>query len=387
MSRMSRRSTLRLSILFITMMAVCAASACVAAAGENEVVILYMNDVHGRLESFKAPDSDALIGGLIKLATLVEDIAGEKAGNVIILNAGDALHGTNIANLFEGRPMVEALEAIGVDAMAIGNHEFNYGQSVLQKMAEEASFTFLSANTIQVDTRRALFPGALILPVDGMRIGIFGLTPIDTPTVTHPKNVEGLEFLDPIRVSSWMVPYLRDYEKVDLVIGLTHIGYDDDRLLASKVPGIDIIVGGHSHTRLEQPDKVGSTVIVQSGEHGESLGNLEVSCENGKVTDYVGSLIPCAPEVVEDSRIGEIIRTYNKELEAKLSEVIGEAATALDGERANVRTRETNLGNLVADVMRQAGAADIALTNGGGLRASIKAGSITVGDVFTVLPF
>ena len=102
-----------------------------AAADENEIVILYMNDIHGRLESSKAADSDVLVGGMIKLATLVQDIVGEKAGSVIILNAGDALHGTNIVNLFEGVPMVEALEAIGVDAMAIGNHEFNYGQSVL----------------------------------------------------------------------------------------------------------------------------------------------------------------------------------------------------------------------------------------------------------------
>lgn len=387
MLRMPRRSSLRLPILVAVMMIVCAASVCVAAAGENEVIILYMNDIHGRLESFKAPDSDALIGGVIKLATLVEDIIGEKAGNVIILNAGDSLHGTNIVNLFEGTPVVEALKAIGVDAMAIGNHEFNYGQSVLLKRAEEASFTFLSANTIQTDSRRALFPGAVILPVGGKRIGIFGLTPIDTPTVTHPKNVEGLEFLDPIRVSSWMVSYLRNQEKVDLVIGLTHIGCDDDRLLASKVPGIDVIVGGHSHTRLDQPEMVGNTIIVQSGEHAESLGSLEVSYENGTVTDYAGALIPCGPEVVEDSGIGEIIRTYNKELEAKLSEVIGEAADVLDGERANVRTKETNLGNLVADVMREAGAADIALTNGGGLRASINAGPITVGDIFNVLPF
>jgi 5'-nucleotidase/UDP-sugar diphosphatase len=261
-------------MLGANIMFLCVSSVCVAAAGEDEVVILYMNDIHGRLESFKAADSDALVGGVIKLATLVEDIVGEKAGNVIILNAGDALHGTNIVNLFEGTPMVEALGAIGVDAMAIGNHEFNYGQSVLLKRAEEANFTFLSANTIQADSRRVLFPGALILSVGGKRIGIFGLTPIDTPTVTHPKNVEGLEFLDPIRVSSWMVPYLRDQEKVDLVIGLTHIGYDDDRLLASKVPGIDIIVGGHSHTKL---DKL-LVVPCQTGRRFLAENQLDILC-------------------------------------------------------------------------------------------------------------
>lgn len=387
MLRMSRKKRFCLPVLVAVLIIVCAAYVSVAAASGDDVVILYMNDIHGRLESFKPQDSDVPVGGLVKLATLVEDIIGKKASNVIILNAGDSLHGTNIVNLFEGKPMVEALEAIGVNAMAVGNHEFNYGRTVLLERAEEANFTFLSANTIEADSRRALFPGAVILPVGEKRIGIFGLTPFDTPTVTHPKNVEGLEFLDPIAVSSWMVPYLRNQEKVDLVIGLTHIGYDDDRLLASRVPGIDIIVGGHSHTKLDKPEAVGGTIIVQSGEHAEALGSLEVSYEDGKVTDYVGALILCGPEIAEDSRVGKIIGTYNKELEAKLSEVIGEAATVLDGERANVRTRETNLGNLVTDVMRAAGSADIALTNGGGLRASINAGPVTVGDVFNVLPF
>jgi 2',3'-cyclic-nucleotide 2'-phosphodiesterase (5'-nucleotidase family) len=387
MLRMSRKRGLRLPVVLVAMIIVCAAYVSIAAAAENGVVILYMNDVHGRLESFKPQGEDVPLGGLIKLATLVEDIVGDDADSVVILNAGDSLHGTNLVNLFEGKPMVEALEAIGVDAMAIGNHEFNYGQVTLLKRAEEAKFVFLSANTIEAGTRRALFPGAVILPVGGKRVGIFGLTPVDTPTVTHPKNVEGLEFLDPIKVSSWMVPYLRDQEKVDLVIGLTHIGYDDDLLLAAKVPGIDVIVGGHSHTRLDQPEKVGGTIIVQSGEYAQALGSLEVSHQDGKITDYAGALIPCAPEVVDDSEIGEIIRTYNKELEVKLGEVIGEAVLALDGERANVRTKETNLGNLVADVMCDAGSADIALTNGGGLRASINAGPITVGDVFNVLPF
>ena len=209
MLRMSRKRGLRLPVVVVAMIIVCAAYVSIAAAAENGVVILYMNDVHGRLESFKGQD-DAPIGGLIKLATLVEDIVGEKGDNVIILNAGDALHGTNIVNLFEGKPMVEALKAIGVDAMAVGNHEFNFGQAALLKRAEEAKFVFLSANTIAADSRRALFPGAVILPVDGKRVGIFGLTTVDTPTVTHPKNVEGLEFLDPIKVSSWMVPYLRN---------------------------------------------------------------------------------------------------------------------------------------------------------------------------------
>jgi 2',3'-cyclic-nucleotide 2'-phosphodiesterase (5'-nucleotidase family) len=382
-----KRKSLSLLALLLVFAVLCVQSPCLAADSQDGLVILYMNDVHGRLESFQVEGYGEPIGGLVKLATLVEDIVRENPGRVIILNAGDSIHGTSVVNLFEGKPMVEALEAMGVAAMAMGNHEFNYGPSILLKTAEEADFAFLSANTIQADTGRALFPGALILDVGGQRIGVFGLTTPETPTSTHPKNVQGLEFLDPIRVSGWMVPYLRDQEKVDLVIGLTHIGYEYDRLLAGEVSGIDVIVGGHSHTRLDKPEVVADTIIVQTGRHAEFLGHLEVSYGDKGVSKHSGTLIHVGPEVADNSKIAEIISKYNKKSEAELSKVIGEAAVYLDEEGGNVRTRETNLGNFVADAMREAIAADIALMNGGGIRVSINKGPITIGDVFSVLPF
>ena len=155
MLRISKKKGLRLPILVVAMVIVCTTCISFPASAGNDVVILYMNDIHGRLESFKPQDAEVPLGGLIKLATLIEDIVGENADNVIVLNAGDSLHGTNIVNLFEGRPMVEALESIGTDAMAIGNHEFNYGQAALLKRADEAKFAFLSANTVDsiVDVR------------------------------------------------------------------------------------------------------------------------------------------------------------------------------------------------------------------------------------------
>ncbi|MCR4401342.1 MAG: 5'-nucleotidase C-terminal domain-containing protein [Firmicutes bacterium] len=358
-----------------------------AAPASGHIVILYTNDVHGRLEAFKPSGSNEAIGGMIKLATLVEDIVAKEGENVLILNAGDSIHGTNIVNLFEGKSMIEVMEAVGVQAMAVGNHEFNYGQPVLLERANEADFPFLSANTIRVIDGRAILPGVLIVTVDGIRVGILGLSPLDTYTSTHPKNVVGLEFVDPIRVAGWMVPFLREQEGVDIVIALSHIGYEEDKKLASAVPGIDVIVGGHSHTRLEKPEKVGGTIIVSAGEHARDLGKLEITVENGIVTAFSGGLVPVAAGVAEDNEVKAIVAGYQKQLEERLSAVVGESMVTLDGERAHVRTRETNLGNLVADVMRAAGQADIALTNGGGIRASMDKGPITVGEIFTVLPF
>lgn len=389
MSSFSLRSRriLGIGILALVLSAICVLPAVAAPSASGRIVILYTNDVHGRLEAFKPSGANEPVGGMTRLATLVEDIVAKEGKNVLILNAGDSIHGTNIVNLFNGKSMVEVMEAVGVEAMAVGNHEFNYGQPVLLERAEEADFPFLSANTIKVNDGRALLPGVLILTVDGVRVGIFGLSPLDTYTSTHPKNVVGLEFVDPIRVASWMVPFLREQEKVDLVIALTHIGYEDDRRLAAAVPGIDVIVGGHSHTRLEKPEKVGDTIIVSAGEYAKDLGRLDITVEDGKVTAFSGELVPVAADVPDNARVGGIVATYKKQLEEKLSVVVGESLVTLDGERANVRTRETNLGNLIADMMREAGQADIALTNGGGIRASIDKGPITVGEIFTTLPF
>ncbi|HHY32527.1 MAG TPA: multifunctional 2',3'-cyclic-nucleotide 2'-phosphodiesterase/5'-nucleotidase/3'-nucleotidase [Firmicutes bacterium] len=381
------RKLVGVGMLVFLLSLLCALPAVAAQSASGHIVILYSNDIHGRLESFKPSGSDQAMGGVVKLATLVEDVVKREGKNVLILNAGDSIHGTNIVNLFEGKPMVEALEAVGVEAMAVGNHEFNYGQPVLLERAQEAGFPFLSANTIQEKDGRALLPGVLIVSVGSIRVGILGLSPLDTYTSTHPKNVQGLEFVDPIRIASWMVPFLREQENVDLVIALTHIGYEDDKRLAAAVPGIDIIVGGHSHTKLEKPEKVGDTIIVQAGEYAQYLGRLDVTVEGGKVTTFAGELLPVGADVADDPAVGAIVSTYGSQLDEKLSVVVGESLVPLDGERSNVRTRETNLGNLVADIMREAGQADIGFTNGGGIRASIDAGPITVGEIFTTLPF
>ncbi len=384
---MRSRRFLGIWIFVLVLSALCVLPAMAASSAGGRIVILYTNDVHGRLEAFKPSGGNEPLGGLTKLATLVDDIVAREGKSVLILNAGDSIHGTNLVNLFNGKSMVEVMEAVGIQAMAVGNHEFNYGQPVLLERAGEADFPFLSANAIKVDGGRALLPGVVILPVGGVRLGIFGLSPLDTYTSTHPKNVVGLEFMNPIQVASWMVPYLREQEKVDLVVALTHIGFDDDRRLAAAVPGIDVIVGGHSHTRLEKPEKVGGTIIVSAGEYAKDLGRLDVTVEAGKVAAFSGELIPVAAGVADSAGVGAIVATYKKELEEKLSVVVGESLVALDGERANVRTRETNLGDLIADMMRQAGQADIALTNGGGIRASIDKGPVAVGEIFTALPF
>lgn len=369
-------------MLVITLLVV--SSGLVAQAADT-LVILHTNDTHARLEPF-APASDAApIGGMIRIATLVDELREDNRKNVLLLDAGDAWHGTNIANMFEGRPVVEVMNLMVYDAMTLGNHDFNYGQTALAERQEEAVFPVLAANVLRETTGEPIGFSAVIKPIGDLKVGIIGLTTPDTPFVTHPKNVVGLTLDDPIERAKSLAGYLRP--QVDVVIALTHLGIDADEELAAAVPEIDVIVGGHSHTRIEEPVVVGSTYIVQAGEHAQELGYLEITVEGGQVTDVSRKLVPVDAEVVDHADATKVVEKWGQELKEKLGQKVGTAAILLDGERANVRTQETNLGDLVTDIMRKTVDADLAVNNGGGIRASINAGPITIGDIYTVLPF
>ena len=171
------------------------------------------------------------------------------------------------------------------------------------------------------------------------------------------------------------------------MIALSHLGYAKDQELAMAVPEFDVIVGGHSHTRLETAQEVNGVILVQAHEYANNVGFLRLEVEGKDIVSYDGFLIPVSPDVAKDNRIQHIIDKWNSELQQRLGTVIGSSAIDWNGEREYVRTQETNLGNLVADVIRSAVDADIAVTNGGGIRASIHAGDIRVADVYNTLPF
>lgn len=351
----------------------------------DTLVILHTNDTHARLEPFKPWGAEQEVGGQVRLASLVEEVRAEYPGKVLLLDAGDAWHGTNIANVFQGESVVEVMNAMGYDAMVLGNHDFNYGQEVLAERMAQAEFPVLAANVIKEATGEVVGTSALLKTVGGVKVGIIGLSTPDTPVVTHPKNVEGLVFADPVERAQSLVSYLEP--KVDLIIALTHLGLAADKELAEAVPGIDVIVGGHSHTRLAAPVIVGNTYIVQAGEHTEALGYLELTIDNGEITGFARRLLPVTAQTPEQPVVADIVAKWGAELNAKMEQVVGTAAVGLDGERGQVRTRETNLGNLITDIMRETVGADVAVNNGGGIRASINEGPITVGEVYTVLPF
>jgi 2',3'-cyclic-nucleotide 2'-phosphodiesterase (5'-nucleotidase family) len=345
-----------------------------------DIRILHVNDFHGFVEPYKPIGSDELLGGITYLSNRVEELRKEKPS--LLLSAGDMIQGHNWANLFKGESVIELMNAMGFDAMVVGNHEFDFGQETLRERISEAKFPILGANLERVSGLKPY----VLKDLSGVRIAIIGLVTEDVPAITHPRNVEGLKFSSSIETAERFVKELR--EKVDLLIILSHMGYPVDRMLAEKVEGIDVIVGGHTHTKISQPVYVKNTVIVQAWENGKALGILDLTIKDRKIIGYRGHLEEIKPEMgKENQTIQEIVKKYNQKMDAVLDQKIGETEVDLDGERRNVRRKETNFGNLIADIVRQASGADMAIINGGGIRASIRNGEIRVKDIYTALPF
>jgi len=341
--------------------------------------ILHTNDTHGRIEEGSYAGM-----GFPKVATLVKQHRSE--GDVLLLDAGDTFHGQTIVNLNEGEAAVRIMNEMGYDAMTLGNHDFNFGQERIKELEEMANFPVIAAN---LDPQ--LVEPYTIKEIAGVKVGIFGLATPETTYKTHPKNVEGLTFVNPYEVAEEMVSELAG--QTDMIIALSHLGLSEgseytSRGVAENVSGIDVIIDGHSHTVLEEGLMVNGTLIAQAGEYDKNLGVVDVTVSEGEVTAQA-SLITKeeAADVEKDEAVLSVIEEVQAANEEITSTVVGKTAVELNGEREFVRSGETNMGNLVADSMLTKTEADVAITNGGGIRASIDEGEVTKGEVITVLPF
>ena len=372
-----KKGILKVSFVFLLVIALSTG----VIAADMEFTILHTNDTHGRVEEGKYAGM-----GFAKISSIVEDYRSKK-NNVLLLDAGDTFHGQTIVNLNEGESTVKILNKMGYDAMAVGNHDFNYGQERLKELNEMTDFPILGAN---LDPE--LVDSYIIKDINGFKVGIFGLATPETTFKTHPKNVKGLTFEDPVEVSRDMVEKLQD--KTDMIIALSHLGMSEGSKhtsteVAKKVKGIDLIVDGHSHHVLKEGKKVNNTLIVQAGEYDKNVGIVNVKVSDIKIAEMNAELFTKkeAAEIKPDQDVLDLIAEIKDQNDKITSEVIGKTAVVLNGERAEVRTGETNLGDLITDAMLDAVDADVAITNGGGIRASIDKGKVTRGEVITVLPF
>ncbi|ASW42439.1 5'-nucleotidase C-terminal domain-containing protein [Clostridium isatidis] len=356
--------------------------------GSVDITILHTNDTHGRVKA------DSSIIGIDTISAIKKSI-----NNSILVDVGDTLHGLPFATMNKGEDIVALMKLAGYDVMTPGNHDFNYGYERLLELADMAStglnsFPIISANVIKDNT--TLLDANYIKEVDGVKLGFFGLTTPETAFKTNPNNVKGLEFASPIESAKKQVEELKA-KGADIIVALAHIGTDESSeivstMIAKEVEGIDIIIDGHSHSNYPTGFEADNgTLIVSTGEYGANLGQVIITFnkDTNKITNKIASLIPKATAATQnpDEIVAQKIEEINEAQNAILSKVVGVSKVVLDGARENVRTGETNLGNLITDAMLYVTGAEIAITNGGGIRATINAGEITKQDVVSVLPF
>ena len=359
-----------------------------------ELTILHTNDLHAHYDPFE-PWGEPVQGGVARLSTAIEKIRDDEE-HVLLLDAGDQFQGTLFYTVGGANVVADVMNALEYDAMCIGNHEFDSGPAELADFIGLADFPVLSANTdaaADANLAASVLPLALYR-VDEEPIAVIGLTTEHTASASSPGP--HVTFGDAIETAQSTVDSVASMG-VDVIIALTHLGYDRDLELAHRVDGIDVIVGGHSHTALDPYPTVTESasgepvLVVTAHEWGKQLGRLDVRfTDNGVVESFSGQPIPIDSSIAEDEGMLRILDRYRPEIDALMTRVVGDAGVTLAADRDEVRAHETNLGNVICDALlwkTKGLGATIAIQNGGGIRASIPAGDVTMGQVLEVLPF
>ncbi|MGP2493721.1 5'-nucleotidase C-terminal domain-containing protein [Mesorhizobium sp. PUT5] len=385
-----------------------------AAFADYTLHILHINDWHSRIESNNAYESTCsaeeetkgeCIGGAARLVTAIAQERKKLEGqNVLLLNGGDNFQGSLFYNTYKGKAEAEFLNQMGFDAMTVGNHEFDDGEDALAPFLDVIRFPVLSAN---VKASAAAKVGdrikpSVVLEVGGQKIGIVGAVTTDTPEIAAPGPNITIE--DDVRTITAEVEKLKA-EGVDKIIALTHVGYPRDKEAIARIPGVDVVVGGHTHsllsntdpkaegpypTMIDNPDGY-KVPVTQAASYSKYLGEFKVVFDDdGVVKEAVGDPIHLDKSIEPDPGVLARIKELAAPIEELKAQKVGETTEAVDGSRENCRVRECAMGNLVSDAVLErvkGQGVGIVLSNGGNLRASIDAGPVTMGEVLTVLPF
>lgn len=368
------------------------------ASNVTTLYILHTNDTHGRVIGDSTPGEDGKPVdqgsiGYARYKAIIDALDAANDGNVLVFDAGDTVHGTNFASLSKGQSVIRLMNDMGLDAMAIGNHDFNYGFDELQIMQKEADFPILASNIVKEGTDEKVFESNKVFEVGDLKIGVFALSTPETKVKSSPVNTEGLEFADVSAIAEAEVASLNE-QGVDAIILLSHLGLDLESDVTTKtvldnVEGIDLAIDGHSHHSLPEGEAYNDSLIVMGGNYLENVGLVTMTFTDGELTDTTAEHITFAEaaQYEQDEDILASIAAIEEENQRYTAVDVAESSVVLEGEREDVRSRETNLADLITDSMLHVTGADAVMTNGGGIRASINSGMITMGDLLTVLPF
>ncbi len=399
-----------LSLVLALAMMLCAfAPAMAEGALAGKLVILHTNDIHGRAVA------DAESFGYARIAQLKKNLQAQGA-EVLLVDAGDFSQGTPLVNLGYGKNAVEFMNIAGYDLATLGNHEFDWGSDNMEQNMANAKFAVICANLTRAADGTLVFPANKIYETAIGKVGFFGLDTPETMTKTHPDKVKGISFAQGEELFNVAQAQVAELEAAgcELIVCLGHLGEDDESTgnrsidLLEKVTGIDLFIDGHSHTTIDGGVMNGETLRTSTGNYAEAIGyvvaekvtedevtsialnaGLWTIAENDEAAMVLGNGLAI------DEEVAAVVNTINDAVEAELSAAFAKTEVLLDGNRApGVRTQETNLGDFAADSILWAAKqalgedkVDAALTNGGGIRASIEIGDVTMKDMKTVFPF
>ncbi len=387
-----------LSLAMVLGLSVYAPASTVEAADmSGKLVVIHTNDMHGHFEK----DAESGCLGMSSVAALKGYY--EKLGaNVLLLDAGDFSQGTNLVNYYKGLNSIYFMNAAGYDAVSLGNHEFDFGLDSLKAMAEAADFPILDANVISKETGLPYLDDNEIFNFGDMKVGVFGLDTPETQTKSSPKNVKDVTFLDGAELyacAQAQVDFLEEQD-CDYIICIGHLGQDAESEgkrsfdVLNAVNGIDLFVDGHSHTKLSEGMDYNKTKIVSTGEY---LSNIGVVVYDGKKTE--ATLVNDLYHVGGCPSMDEFVASFDKVVDEAYAGTFATTLNQLNGQRSpGVRTQETNLGDFSADAYKYTAETyvaengldmviDGAVQNGGGIRATIEAGDISMDTLYTVFPY
>ncbi len=354
----------------------------------TKLLILHTNDMHAQYVPQKAfwveGDVKPLIGGFGALDAYIT-LEREKGLPTLLMDAGDLMTGTPLSDIeddgVKGGALLKMMDDMGYDIMTLGNHDFDNGQENVAKFYELVSFPIVNANLLKEG--KIIAPSSYeILEVAGVKVGVVGLMTKYFHEVVLKSRVEGLEL---VSLPEAVKGIVREIDPLtDLIILLAHAGVEENKELAREIPGVDIIIGGHMHARLEEPVIENGVIILQTGSKTSNLGILEIVVQGDSVSEYKGELIPLW---VDSITVATQLATKIKGFEDDILKMYGDTLATLMTDFIRSSRRESNVGSWVASIIKSRTNSDFAIMNSGGIRKSVGAGPLTRLDIKEMLPF
>ncbi len=382
-------------VIFFIFAAISGTNSFAADKNAGKLMIIHTNDTHSHLVPFDMPDVGKKVGGAARRYELIKRAKAEFPSN-LLLDAGDIFQGTPFYTFFKGEADIAAMNLCGYDATTLGNHDLDDGLANLLKQLEKAKFPMLCGNIFYKGTNKPVFQAFKIFNRGGLKIAVIGAIGDEPWKVTPQKYTADLFRVDEMKIISRIAAMLRKH--VDLIIMLSHLGYDPDLEFAKNFSGVDIIIGGHTNTRLDAPvfvkngakNGLGGSLVLQNFKWAAFLGQFEITFDGAKkISAYKGSLVPIDAKIKtpKNSKMEKLIASYEKQIKSLTAVKIGTCAKDMLYPEEEKHLKDLPIGSFICDAIKDSCSADMAIINSGSIREMMPGGDITTGTIMSILPF